>query len=61
LPSPNPGSPEAALAVASEVPDVAPWNGGILPAGGLRVVEVPEGQGLVDSILSTVSAQFFGF
>jgi hypothetical protein len=36
------------------------WNDGILPPGGLRVVDAPAGRGLVDTILSTVATQFFG-
>jgi uncharacterized protein YkwD len=36
------------------------WNGGNLPAGGLRITDPPAGPGLVDSILSSVTAQFFG-
>jgi hypothetical protein len=40
---------------------VAAWNGGALPSTGLRVVDPPGERGLVDSILSTVSAQFFGW
>jgi uncharacterized protein YkwD len=36
------------------------WNGGNLPAGGLRITDPPAGPGLVDSILSSITAQFFG-
>jgi hypothetical protein len=48
------------------VPPVIParpaiWNGGNLPANGLRVTDGPAEQGLVDSILSAISAQFFGW
>ncbi len=65
-PSPSPAptaSPSPAPAVATPSPAPAPplaWNGGNLSPGGLRIVDGPVGQGLVDSILSTISAQFFG-
>lgn len=59
-PSPAPTPPPVALESASERPPIPVWNGGIVPAGGLRVVDPPAGPGLVDSILSTVSARFFG-
>ena len=51
------------MAVAPPVVPARPasWNEGNLPAGGLRVTDQSAGQGLVDSILSAVSAQFFGW
>lgn len=70
LPSPPTASPSPSpiRSASSSPPATAPdppaptagWNGGVLPGAGLRVVDRPSGQGLVDSILSTVSAQFFG-
>ena len=64
-PTPRPRPTPSASPVAV-VPPVVParpaaWNEGNLPAGGLRVTDRPAGQGLVDSILSAVSAQFFGW
>jgi len=63
LPTPRPTPSASAVAVTPLAVPVRPaaWNGGNLPVGGLRVTDVPAGQGLVDSILSAVSAQFFGW
>lgn len=61
-PTPTP-SPSPSPAVATPSPAPAPplaWNDGNLPTGGLRIQDEAAGQGLVDSILSTISAQFFG-
>ncbi len=38
-----------------------PGTAALLPAGGLRIVDAPADRGLVDSILFTVTSQFFGF
>jgi uncharacterized protein YkwD len=59
-PGPSP-TPMPALVPPSAAP-VAPfaWTDGTIPSGGLRIRDEAAGQGLVDSILSTISAQFFG-
>jgi uncharacterized protein YkwD len=70
-PTPTPRHPERPKPIPSPDPTpVAPseaparpaaWNGGSLQGSGLRVTDRPSAQGLVDSILSAVSAQFFGW
>ncbi len=56
--TPEPVDDDGDAEEPSATPDA--WNGGSLPAGGLRITDPPAGPGLVDSILSSVSAQFFG-
>jgi hypothetical protein len=61
-PRPRPTPSESPVAVAPTADPVGPvaWNGGNLPAGGLRVTDTPAAPGIVDSILAAVTAQFFG-
>jgi uncharacterized protein YkwD len=58
-PSPTPSPTPAPTFVPTPSPPSA-WGGGTLPSGGLRIRDGTAEQGLVDSILSTISAQFFG-
>ena len=59
-PTPTPSASPVAVTPTAGPAGPAAWNGGNLPAGGLRVTDAPAGQGLVDSILSAVTAGFFG-
>jgi uncharacterized protein YkwD len=59
-PMPTPSASPVAVTPTAGPAGPAAWNGGNLPAGGLRVTDAPTGQGLVDSILSAVAAGFFG-
>ena len=50
-PTPTPSASPVAVTPTADPAGPVAWNGGNLPAGGLRVTDVPAGQGLVDSIL----------
>ena len=59
-PTPTPSANPVAVTPTPDPAGPVAWNGGNLPAGGLRVTDAPIGQGLVDSILAAVAARFFG-
>ena len=61
-PRPRPTPSESPVAVTPTADPAGPvaWNGGNLPAGGLRVTDTPAATGIVDSILAAVTARFFG-
>jgi len=57
---PTPASPAPTAAPATPGPWVTAPAGGSVPGWGLRVIDDPVRPGLVDSILTTVAAQYFG-
>jgi uncharacterized protein YkwD len=59
-PTPAPTLPPPTSAPTPTPTTPSAWNGGNLPPGGMRILDAPAEQGLVDSILSAITARFFG-